>query len=339
MPTVNRRLFLKRSAALAAAGRVLLGSASGAEGLGSRAPQQPVPAEPATPGRGFDHPFFAHAERPDVIAHRGGDGERPGETLMAMQGAFDLKADVLEMDVYLTKDKHLVLMHDILVSKTTEVGGPLRRFFPVHEFELSELQSLNAGYRWPKGGEKAERFTGKKFGQLSEQLRRGLRVPTLREVFETFPRMRMNVEMKPAFVSPAAALDRLIREKGMGENVLVASFWHPYLREYRSLNRDVATSASAKELIAYLTEGKRPKADAIQIKPQFTAELKKRKIIRWSILTEEFLRRAHGDNLPVHAWTINDEREMLRVKALGVDGIITDYPKRLLNLLQRPAAG
>ncbi|HEY0171086.1 MAG TPA: glycerophosphodiester phosphodiesterase family protein, partial [Pyrinomonadaceae bacterium] len=126
--------------------------------------------------------------------------------------------------------------------------------------------------------------------------------------------------------------------KQMGENVLVASFWHPYLREYRSLNPEVATSASAKELIAYLRGGKRPKADAIQIKPQFTAELKKRKIIRWSVLTEEFLRRAHRDNLPVHAWTINDGPEMLRIKDLGVDGIITDYPKRLLDLVQRPAA-
>ena len=351
MGTYDRRRFLKHCAILtatAAASRISLPSVSGSavfnaaqlRSLEQTEPNLPLIRQQAQQGltteRGFNHPFFAQAKHPDVIAHRGGDGERPGETMMAMKGAFDLKVDVLEMDVYLTKDSHLVLMHDILVSKTTEVDGPIRKFLPVHKFNLSELQDLNAGYRWPKHGPKDDNFSGKKFNDLKEDDKKRLRVPTLREVFEAFPQMRMNIEMKPAFISPAEVLSKLIREKNMRDNALVASFWHPYLKEFRSLYPEVATSTSAKELIRYIRGGRRPNADAIQVKPHITAELKKRKIIQWSILTEEFVAKAHKDNLPVHAWTINDEQEMSRVKDLGVDGIITDYPKRLLTFLKRP---
>lgn len=351
MGTYNRRRFLKHSVMLTAtvaASRISLPSVSGnapfnATRLSSIEqinPNVPLIREQAeqglATGRGFKHPFFAQAKHPDVIAHRGGDGERPGETMMAMQGASKLKVDVLEMDVYLTKDGHIVLMHDIFVSKTTEVGGPIRKFFPVNKFTLTELQQLNAGYRWPKNGPKDESFSGKKFNELEEDKKRSLRVPTLREVFEAFPQTRMNIEMKPAFVSPAEALSQLIREKNMRDNVLVASFWHPYLKDFRSLSPEVATSASAPELIRYIHTHKRPNADAIQVLPQIHAELKKKKIIQWSIITEEFVKKAHDDNLPVHAWTINDEQEMKRVKDLGVDGIITDYPKRLLSILGRP---
>lgn len=351
MGTYNRRRFLKHSVMLTAAvaaSRISPPSFSrnapfNATRLGSieqTNPNVPLIREHAEHGldigRGFNHPFFAQAKHPDVIAHRGGDGERPGETMMAMQGAFKLKVDVLEMDVYLTKDGHLVLMHDIFVSKTTEVGGPIKKFFPVNKFTLSELQQLNAGYRWPKHGLKDESFSGKKFSELEEDKKLSLRVPTLREVFEAFPQTRMNIEMKPAFVSPAEVLSQLISEKNMRDNVLVASFWHPYLKDFRTLSPEVATSASALELIRYIHTHKRPNADVIQVLPQIQAELKKKKIIQWSIITEEFVKKAHDDNLPVHVWTINDEEEMKRVKDLGVDGIITDYPKHLLSILGRP---
>jgi glycerophosphoryl diester phosphodiesterase len=286
--------------------------------------------------RGFNHPFFARSNHPDAIAHRGGDGERPGETMLAMQHAFDLNADVLEMDVYLTKDGHLVLMHDLLVSKTTEMDGPIRRFYPVHEFTLEELQHLNAGYHWPRGGQKDDNFSGIRFSELKDDYKNRLRVPALREVIGTFPKKRMNIEMKPALTSPVDALATLIRECELTENVLVASFWHPYLKKLRSQVPKVATSASAEELIKYILEGKRPNADAIQVTPQITAELKKRKIIRWSIITQEFVERCHRDNLPVHAWTINQTHEMTRLTDLGTDGIITDYPTCLLETLGRP---
>lgn len=336
--------------ALATASRVLPTSVSSKtrfNPLEARSSEQPTPegfvtgpqgAVDVAGKRGFAHPFFAHSRHPDVIAHRGGDGEWPGETMMAMKGASDLKVDVLEMDVYLTKDGHLVLMHDLYVGKTTEVHCRIKWNCPVHKYTLAELQELNAGYHWQGKPPEDCKFFGKKFNELQEDCKGKVRVPTLREVFEAFPQMRMNIEMKPASVSPAKALSQLIREMNMRDNVLVASFWHPYLKEFRSLYPEVATSASAKELIRYILKGKTPKADAVQLTPQLTVELKKKKIIQWSILTEEFVARAHKDNLPVHAWTINDRPQMERISALGVDGIITDDPRLLLTALKRPVS-
>lgn len=314
MENYNRRTFLKRSAGLATAavaGPLLLSRKASAQ-------------------RGKAHPFFTQGKnRPEVIAHRGGDGEWPGETMMAMAGAMKLNVDVLEMDVYLTKDDQLVLMHDMRPSKTTEAGrfGKLRT---VGSFNLSELQRLNAGFHWTR---KDSDFDGVKFEQLTTARQKELRVPTLKEVFEAYPNMRMNVEMKLAGHSPAVALSRLIKEHGMTDKVLVASFWDPFLDEFRSLptSSGVATSTSSGEVIEFLAGRRPPLADAIQITPQIHFDLKKRELIKWSVITEKFLERARKFNLPVHAWTINDRAEMNRLKTLGVDGIITDFPSDALK--------
>jgi glycerophosphoryl diester phosphodiesterase len=91
-------------------------------------------------------PFFSLAKNhPEVIAHRGGNGQWPGETMAAYKGAMDLGVDVMEMDIYLTKDPHLVLMHDKNVETTTEGTGV------VNEFTLGDIQRLNAAYDWPGG--------------------------------------------------------------------------------------------------------------------------------------------------------------------------------------------
>src|SRR5436305_13753365 len=82
------------------------------------------------------------ANQPDVIAHRGGNGQWPGETMAAYKGAMSLGVDVLEMDVYLTRDNELVLMHDEDVVGTTDGEGR------VYKFSLDAIQKLNAGYYW-----------------------------------------------------------------------------------------------------------------------------------------------------------------------------------------------
>jgi glycerophosphoryl diester phosphodiesterase len=318
MENYNRRTFLKRSALLATAAL-----ASPLLSTRSAAAQQ-----------GKAHPFFTQARNhPEVIAHRGGDGQWPGETMMAMAGAMKLNVDVLEMDVYLSKDDQLVLMHDRHPSRTTEVGG-FGRLRTVGSFKVSELQRLNAGFHWKRA--KSD-FVGIKFDDLTPERQKELRVPTLKEVFEAYPNMRMNVEMKLARRSPAEALSRLIKEHGMTDKVLVASFWDPFLDEFRSLptSSGVATSTSSGEVIEFLA-GKRPaRADAIQITSRIHVELKKRELINKSVITERFLERARRFNLPVHAWTVNNRAEMQRVKSLGVDGIITDFPQAALEELGR----
>ena len=304
MSTYNRRTFLQQSIALTA-------TAAAVQAVRPSANALAVATQPST---GFDHPFFAAAKnRLEVIAHRGGAGEWPPETLFAFTEAVKIGVDVLEMDVYLTKDQHLVLMHDETVDGTTNGHGQIRKL------TLAQLKKLDAGYRWTNDG-------GKTFPHRSK----GITVPTLKEIFEAFPTMRMNIEMKSSSVSPVKALSRLIDEHKMTNNVLVASFSDQFLEDFRKLSPDVATSMSTPELLHFVLKKTLPQThtrqpDAVQLRDRITVV---------NLVSKTLVNKAHTLNLPVHAWTVNNVSDMKRVIALGVDGIITDYPTRLVKLVK-----
>ena len=164
----------------------------------------------------------------------------------------------------------------------------------------------------------------------------GVSVPTLREVFEALPRVRFNIEPKQGAPLLAAPLCRLIRERGMTERVMVASFSGATLQEFRRECPEVATSAATGEVAHFLAlqeaglaASYSPAMQALQVP------------VRWGalrVLTRDFVEAAHGRGLRVHAWTINDEGEMRRLVDMGVDGIMTDYPDRLLRVLGRLAS-
>lgn len=320
MSIYSRRTFLKRSAMLtgmAAAGRIFLPSVTGSPHTVNQ--------------QGYVPSFFAQAKSLDVIAHRGGEGERPGETMYAFKHAVEIGVDVLEMDIYRTIDGHLVLMHNMTVNETTNGTGL------VSLMTLKKLRRLNAGFHWDKGDDK-DKFYNKELDKVPEAIRDDLRVATLDEVFKTFPQMRMNIEMKLSALSPVERLCHMIQESNpsMKDKILVASFSHLYLRKFRRLCPDVATSASVAELINYKLFNKRPKASVIQITPDVELEIRRRTLkVELPLLTREFVKKAHDDGLKVHAWTINDAEEMKRIKDLGVDGIITDYPSRLLSVREQ----
>jgi len=301
MTRYDRRSFLKHSALLTAAAAL--------------AP--PADASQAEPPRGAAHPFFTRARhRPEVIAHRGGAGQWPGETLYAYERAAKLGVDVLELDIHSTRDGVLVLMHNASVDETTDGRGA------VHRHSLAELKRLDAGYRWTADGGKTFPYRGK-----------GITAATLEEVFRAFPRMRMNIEIKQSEPPLVDALCDMIGRHGMEERVLVASFSQEVIERFRARCGRVATSASTRELLEFRAGsdsivGRRLRPDALQVKDRVS-------VVR--VLTERVVRRAHSPrvNLPVHAWTVNDIDDMRRMINLGVDGIITDYPGPLLALLER----
>lgn len=305
MSSYSRRKFLTQSMALTAT--VVL------------TPRR-VATSAAAVAKGLHHPFFAAARnRPEVIAHRGGAGEWPAETKFAFTEAVKIGVDVLEMDVHLTKDQHLVLMHDQTVDATTNGRGS------IGQLTLAQLKKLDAGYRWTNDG-KTFPFRKKR-----------ITIPTLKEIFETFPKMRMIIEMKSSSLSPVKALNALIREHGMTDRVLVASASDLFLEEFRKLSPGVATSMSAPELAHFLLTKTLPEADTPQRKPD-ALQLKER-IPFIQLLNKTVVDRAHGLNLPVHAFTVNRTADMKRMIDAGVDGIITDYPSRLLNLVGRKVNG
>lgn len=254
-----------------------------------------------------DHPFFGD-ERLLVIAHRGGAGLWPENTLYAFEHAVELGVDVLEMDVQSTKDGELVVIHDETVDRTTNGTGR------VEELTLAQIQDLDAGYTWTADDGASYPFRGQ-----------GLRIPTLAEVLTTFPKAKMNIEIKQrAIVAP---LCRMLREYGMAERVLIAAFDAQTMSQFHRLCPEVATAAAEKEIRAFyglnwahLGRFCRPPAEALQV-PEYHGDRR--------VLTRSFVQAAHERNMEVHVWVVNDVNDMQRMVDLGVDGIITDYPDRL----------
>jgi glycerophosphoryl diester phosphodiesterase len=264
------------------------------------------------------YPFVANIKnRPEAIAHRGGDGEWPGETIGAYEHARSLGVDVIEMDIYLTGDQELVLMHDQSVSKTTDGDGP------VESYTCDQIQTLSAGYNWEHEAE----FRQKHLSQLSPDLQRRLRVPKLSEILEEFGDMRMVIEMKPAFASPAAKLWEMLQKFNVTDNVLIASFSDHYIDEFRDLSQgQVATSASLEEfgelVLGFHGFEKHPVKPCVIDAPHW-------------MLSEHLVNKIKDRGYAVHAWTVNDAEDMARMRDLGVDGVITDYPTTLLDILGR----
>jgi len=254
--------------------------------------------------------------RPLVMAHRGGAGLWPENTMYGFERAVDLGVDMLETEIHSTADNILVLMHDSTVDRTTNGSGPIRAF------TLEELKTLDAGYNWTSDGGQTFPFRGC-----------GITVPTLEEVFTALPTARINIDIKQEKPSLVEPLCKTIRTFDMTDKVMVASFNSKVLKAFRRVCPEVTTSAGTGEVafffmvnMVFLGAVYRPACQAFQV-PEYSSGLR--------VLTKRFVETAHGLNLAVHVWTINEVTDMKRLLALGVDGIVTDYPDRLISLLRK----
>ena len=219
------------------------------------------------------------------------------------------EADVLEMDVRHTSDGKVVVIHDATVDRTCDGSGAVR------ELPWSEVRSLDAGYHFRDlAGDHA--FRG-----------RGLRVPLLDEVLETFPTIRMNVEAKTPGVAPL--LVEAIRRHGARGRVLMAAE-----REDARPSRHGYTGphgASRRQIRLFCLLHRRPlgflytpRADALQVPDEWEGT---------RVVTPRFVEEAHRRNIPVHVWTIDDPADMRRLLCWGVDGIQSDRLDRLARVL------
>jgi glycerophosphoryl diester phosphodiesterase len=153
-------------------------------------------------------------------------------------------------------------------------------------------------------------------------------MPTLEEVFKRLPSSRMNVEMKEFAPESASALCALIRREHMQAKVLIASAPDEGMSAFRSACPEVATSMTASEARAFILLGGlyTPSAQALQIPERAAGRV---------LPTPDLLASVRKRNLKVYVWTINDEQRMRELIELGVDGIITDRPDRLLQVKRR----
>ena len=265
------------------------------------------------------HPYYEGMDAPAVIAHQGGDGVWPGNTMYAFEKAVEIGADILEMDAHITQDGHIVLMHDETVDDTTDGTGL------IEEMTLDELKQLDAGYDWSNDD-----------GQTFPYRGQGVRVPALEELFQKFPQMRYAIEIKLTENPVDETLCALIRQYNMQDKVLVASFHDEAMQGFRETCPEVATSASRGEVTKFVLLGKAflsglvaPAYETIQ--PPFDPE----ESMNIPIMTKRFIREAHAKNIKVEPWTVNDPELIRQYIEWGVDGIITDRPDLMVEILDK----
>jgi glycerophosphoryl diester phosphodiesterase len=232
--------------------------------------------------------------RPRIIAHRGASGTCPENTLAAFRRATSLGADMIELDVQLTCDGHVVVIHDLLLDRTTDGTGL------VAERTLDEIAALDAG-SW--------------FGPAFA----GERVPTLGAVLGTTP-LAVNVELK-APVAPgleARVLEVVGRSDALGR-IVFSSF------EVAALDRLRALAPSA-DLGVFLEE-----PAALSMALRVAQRVGARALhVRKDVGTAEVLSQIRAAGLVSRVWTVNATEDFDRLAAAGADAIFTDFPERFL---------
>jgi glycerophosphoryl diester phosphodiesterase len=255
------------------------------------------------------HPVLDGA--PLLIAHRGGAGLAPENTLAAFEDAAAIWCcDMIELDVRASHDGHCVVIHDATVDRTTDGAGA------VSEKTLVELQALDAGYRFSPDNGATHPFRG-----------RGVRIPTIDEVLGSLPTMRFTVEVKTG--AAQAGLFAAIRRHDARDRVIIAGM-HDCDRDMFSGYRG-AVSASTEELKRFYVRYRAgvgrwlpPRADVVQVPEEWGGR---------RIVTKRLVRALGARGIPVHVWTVNDVTAMHRLLDAGVEGIVTDRPDALGALL------
>jgi glycerophosphoryl diester phosphodiesterase len=246
------------------------------------------------------------------IAHRGGRYLAPENTLIGFQeGLLRAGVDVLEFDVHLTEDGHLVVIHDDEVDRTTDGTGLVR------EMTLREIKGLDAGYDFPDEDSKTHPYRGQ-----------GITVPTLEEVYQQFPETPVNIEIKEAQPGIEEDLWEEIEGAGAIERTLVVSQKRSVIQRFRAVSGGkVTTGASIGEIGGYIFWSHIYPSLLLQT-PYQALQVPKQ------MVTPGFVQVAHESHHRVDVWTVNKEEDMRRQLGYGVDGIMTDRPDDLNQVLQ-----
>jgi len=260
------------------------------------------------------HPYFA-ADDFMVIAHRGGRGLGPENTLPAFRLSLAAGANVLEMDVRTTADGHFIVLHDGSVDRTTNGHGT------VNEMTLAQVKKLDAGYHWTVADGRGFPFRN-----------RGITIPTLPEVFTAVPVMPLIIELKENRPSMSQSFCAELRKHKRTNSVLVASAHSEVLERFRTVCPRVATSSGPTEAMQFYLLSRMGLASLYS--PVEKALLVPKTVKGRQVVSIEFVEAAHARNLKVAVWTINRNEDMRRLIAVAVDGILTDYPDRLSGIIK-----
>jgi len=232
--------------------------------------------------------------KPLVIAHRGSSAYRPENTLAAFELAVEQRSDMIETDLHRTRDGAIVITHD---EDLAGLGGRGE----IADATLAEVRALDAG-----GGE---------------------RVPTLAEILGRFgARIPFNLELKRGTRGEYAGLEAAalaeVEGRGLLERTLFSSFYDPVLRRLRDL--------SERARIGFLVSRRFPDR-AVERARAVGAEALHPEL---PLVTPELVREAHGAGLAVYVFTVDARSDMRRLLDLGVDGLFTNHPDRMRQVLE-----
>lgn len=260
--------------------------------------------------------FFELIEAPVNIAHRGASGDYPENTMLAFEKALEQGADVLEFDVWLTKDNKVVVIHDEKVDRTTDGEGKVR------DFVLQEVQNLDAAYNFKP--EDNYPFRGK-----------NIKIPTLREVLTEYQEKPIVIEVKKPGKHMATQVAEVITEADAVERVLLASTDSQTIKELRNLLPEVSTAACHGEVTQFYFLSKTGIAGFLEF--DFDALLIPTYYKGLPVITKPFRAAAQAKGIPIHVWTINETEKMKELLDIGVHGILTDFPCKLKEVIDSKA--
>ena len=230
-----------------------------------------------------------------LIAHRGASGHAPENTLASFKKAVSLGAAFIETDLQLTRDARLVAIHDERVNRTTNGKGS------VHDMTLADLRRLDAGS-----------WFGSEFA--------GERIPTLEEILEFAKKYDVvfYLELKPGGSwGGEHALISGLRDSGQIARTIVISFDASILATVRKIEPTVMTA------LLYDGQLEKPLEQAMDVGARQLA-------IRGDLVSPWLLTAARRKDLQVVCWTVNHSAHIRLLMAAGVDGIMSDYPDRLV---------
>lgn len=248
---------------------------------------------------------------PIVVAHRGASAYAPENTLSAIKKAITMGVDMIEIDVQLSKDKQVVVMHDLSVDRTTNGNGRVR------DLLFDEIRKLDAGSWF------SSEFAGEK-------------VPTLEEVIETVKgKCKLLIEVKRVKTSKPeieAKIIQLINKHNAHNWCIVQSFESEVVKNIQALDNSIECHKLVTMNISVL-----PLHVDSRIK---TGTIYKYKTVQsinpyFKMLNKRKVDKIHSRGQKIITWTVNEKQDMKRMIEMGVDGIITNYPDRLIELLNK----
>jgi glycerophosphoryl diester phosphodiesterase len=285
------------------------------------------------------------------IAHQGGEDEFPSNTMYAFQRALQVGADMLELDVGVTKDGQVVVMHDTTVDRTTNGHGT------VASFTLKQLRKLDAAY-WFSGGGNAYRHDRARSAYRLRGVATGkrrppkgftaadFRVPTLNEVLRAFPHTPINVEIKgrtkaealAEYLTNADALARTLKSTKR-RDIIVVSFKQEAVDRFHQLVPALPVAPGIGGAANWLLGGKSPGDGVVAFQLPITYQLGGQTV---PITTKDNVARAHTEGYAWHTW-LSDDGESPAIWGslldMGVDGVMTAKPKEFAALLRSRGLG